>query len=140
MTGRLEGKVALVTGAAAGLGLGMARQFLAEGAKVVTADIQDEKGAMIEARFGEAVRYAHCDVTQEDEIVAALKSMQAAGELPENLDFSAITAEPPRDPALARLFPGHEVVGIDCTDLVLGLGTLHCMTQQQPASGEKARS
>ena len=33
------------------------------------------------------------------EIVAALKSMQAAGELPENLDFSAITAEPPRDPA-----------------------------------------
>jgi arginyl-tRNA synthetase len=33
------------------------------------------------------------------EIAAALKSMQAAGELPENLDFSAITAEPPRDPA-----------------------------------------
>ena len=33
------------------------------------------------------------------EIVAALKSMQAAGELPESLDFSAITAEPPRDPA-----------------------------------------
>ena len=32
-------------------------------------------------------------------IIAALKSMQAAGELPETLDFSAITAEPPRDPA-----------------------------------------
>jgi agmatine deiminase len=36
---------------------------------------------------------------------------------------------------LAGLFPGREVVGIACRDLVLGLGTLHCMTQQQPAAG-----
>jgi agmatine deiminase len=34
---------------------------------------------------------------------------------------------------LARLFPRREVIGIPCRDLVLGLGTLHCMTQQQPA-------
>ena len=34
---------------------------------------------------------------------------------------------------LANLFPGREVIGIAATDLVLGLGTLHCMTQQQPA-------
>ncbi len=34
---------------------------------------------------------------------------------------------------LADLFPDREVIGIACTDLVLGLGTLHCMTQQQPA-------
>ena len=36
---------------------------------------------------------------------------------------------------LAGLFPGREVVGVACRDLVLGLGTLHCMTQQQPAAG-----
>ena len=36
---------------------------------------------------------------------------------------------------LAELFPGRAVVGIACRDLVLGLGTLHCMTQQQPAAG-----
>lgn len=36
---------------------------------------------------------------------------------------------------LAKLFPGREVVGIHCRDLVLGLGTLHCMTQQEPAAG-----
>ena len=34
---------------------------------------------------------------------------------------------------LARLFPDRQVIGIPCRDLVLGLGTLHCMTQQQPA-------
>jgi agmatine deiminase len=36
---------------------------------------------------------------------------------------------------LAQLFPSRQVVGITCRDLVLGLGTLHCMTQQQPAAG-----
>jgi agmatine deiminase len=35
---------------------------------------------------------------------------------------------------LAKLFPGRKVIGIACLDLVLGLGTLHCMTQQEPAS------
>jgi agmatine deiminase len=35
---------------------------------------------------------------------------------------------------LAKAFPDRDVVGIDCTDLVLGLGTLHCMTQQQPVA------
>ena len=33
---------------------------------------------------------------------------------------------------LAKLFDDRDVIGIDCSDLVLGLGTLHCMTQQQP--------
>ena len=35
---------------------------------------------------------------------------------------------------LARAFPGREVVGINCTELIWGLGALHCMTQQQPTS------
>jgi agmatine deiminase len=39
---------------------------------------------------------------------------------------------------LAKCFPGREVVGIHCRDLVLGLGTLHCMTQQEPVSGSGA--
>jgi agmatine deiminase len=36
---------------------------------------------------------------------------------------------------LAEVFPGREVIGVHCVDLVWGLGTLHCMTQQQPAVG-----
>ncbi len=36
---------------------------------------------------------------------------------------------------LGRVFPGREVVGIHCRDVVLGLGTIHCMTQQEPKAG-----
>jgi len=47
------------------------------------------------------------------------------------------TFNDPRDrqalETLAELFPGRRVVGIHAVDLVLGLGTLHCMTQQEPA-------
>jgi agmatine deiminase len=41
-------------------------------------------------------------------------------------------ADAPNRQVLARCFPGREVVAIDCTDLVLGLGTFHCLTQQVP--------
>lgn len=73
MAGRLNGKVALITGGASGIGLGAVELFVAEGAKVVAADIQDEKGAMLEKRFPGQVAYAHCDVTSEAEIEAALQ-------------------------------------------------------------------
>jgi Dehydrogenases with different specificities (related to short-chain alcohol dehydrogenases) len=72
MAGRLDGKVAVITGGVSGIGLGAVELFVAEGAKVVAADIQDEKGRMLEQRFGGAVRYAHCDVTSEADIAAAL--------------------------------------------------------------------
>jgi NAD(P)-dependent dehydrogenase (short-subunit alcohol dehydrogenase family) len=73
MAGRLEGKVAVITGGVSGIGLGSVELFLAEGAQVVAADIQDEKGAMLEKRFSGRLRYAHCDVTAEAEIAAALQ-------------------------------------------------------------------
>jgi len=72
MAGRLDGKVAVITGGVSGIGLGTVELFLAEGAQVVAADIQDEKGAMLEQRFPGRLRYAHCDVTKEAEIKAAL--------------------------------------------------------------------
>ncbi|CAN5783631.1 glucose 1-dehydrogenase [soil metagenome] len=73
MAGRLQDKVAVITGAASGIGLGTVELFVAEGASVIAADIQDEKGAMLEKRFPGKVIYAHCDVTHEAEIEAALK-------------------------------------------------------------------
>jgi NAD(P)-dependent dehydrogenase (short-subunit alcohol dehydrogenase family) len=72
MTGRLEGKVAVITGGVSGIGLGTVELFIAEGARVVAADIQDEKGRMLAQRFGDKLRYARCDVTVEADIAAAV--------------------------------------------------------------------
>lgn len=73
MKGRLEGKVALVTGAASGIGLAITELFLDEGACIVAADIQDEKGKRLEARFPGRLTYVHCDVVVEAEIQAAVR-------------------------------------------------------------------
>ncbi len=72
MTGRLEGKVAVITGAASGIGLGTVQLFLKEGARVVAADIQDDKGARLEEDHRGLVRYVHCDVSREDDIANAV--------------------------------------------------------------------
>ncbi|MGA9278180.1 glucose 1-dehydrogenase [Ilumatobacter sp.] len=71
-TGRLDGKVAVITGAASGIGAGTARMFVAEGAKVVVADLQDGAGKALVAELGDATRFAHCDVTQEADVAAAV--------------------------------------------------------------------
>jgi NAD(P)-dependent dehydrogenase (short-subunit alcohol dehydrogenase family) len=70
--GRLAGKVAVITGAASGIGEGTARRFVEEGAKVVLADVQDDKGRALCAELGESTRYVHCDVTDESQVSDAV--------------------------------------------------------------------
>ncbi len=67
MTGRLEGKVALITGAARGQGEAEARRFVAEGAQVLLTDVLDEDGEAVAASLGEAAAYRHLDVTSEED-------------------------------------------------------------------------
>lgn len=62
---RLEGKVALITGAARGQGEAEARRFVAEGARVVIADVLDDAGRRVAAELGDAARFQHLDVTSE---------------------------------------------------------------------------
>lgn len=78
MTGRLSGKVAVITGAASGIGRGTVDLFVKEGAKVIAADIQDDKGARMEDEHGKALRYIRCDVTKEGDIKAAIDLAQKA--------------------------------------------------------------
>jgi NAD(P)-dependent dehydrogenase (short-subunit alcohol dehydrogenase family) len=68
VAGRLEGKVAVITGAASGIGRASARRFAAEGAQVVVADLADDDGAALAADIGGL--YVHADVTSEDDVQA----------------------------------------------------------------------
>lgn len=66
-TGRLEGKVAIVTGGAMGLGEACARIFIKAGAKVVIADINDTVGEALATELGENARFVHLDVSRAEE-------------------------------------------------------------------------
>ena len=71
--GRLDGKVALITGGARGMGKSHVRHFVAEGARVVFGDVLDEQGAYVAAKLGaESCRYVHHDVTSEADWDAAV--------------------------------------------------------------------
>ena len=72
MAGRLQGKVAVITGGASGLGAATAARFIEEGAKVVLGDIQDELGMATAAQLGADATYHHCDVTVEAEVAGLL--------------------------------------------------------------------
>lgn len=64
--GRLDGRVAIITGAARGQGEAEARRFVEEGANVVVADVLDEAGRAVAESIGDAARFEHLDVTDED--------------------------------------------------------------------------
>ncbi|MDA2810134.1 glucose 1-dehydrogenase [Nocardiopsis sp. RSe5-2] len=73
--GRVEGKVAIVTGGARGLGAAQVRALAREGARVVIADVLDEEGVALSAELGDAAGFVHLDVTDaegwQDAIAAA---------------------------------------------------------------------
>jgi NAD(P)-dependent dehydrogenase (short-subunit alcohol dehydrogenase family) len=82
MNGRLQGKVAVITGAASGIGAETARVFVANGARVVVADFQEEAGRKVAAQLGDAARFARCDVTKEADVQAAVDlAVSAFGQL-----------------------------------------------------------
>ncbi len=72
---RLDGKVAIVTGAASGIGAASARLFAAEGAKVLIADMHEPNGEALATELGDSVAFLRVDVTQEDQVAAAINEV-----------------------------------------------------------------
>ncbi len=74
--GRVEGKVALITGGASGIGRACAETLSREGASVVVTDVQDDKGGRLAAELGGKARYLRHDVTDEDAWVAVIAEIE----------------------------------------------------------------
>ena len=65
--GRVDGKAAIISGGARGMGAAHARALVAEGGRVVIGDILDDEGEALAEELGDAARYVHLDVTKPDE-------------------------------------------------------------------------
>ncbi len=72
---RLNGKNAMVTGAASGIGAATARRLVADGANVLLTDIQDEVGQALADELGDQAAFLHCNVALEDDVSAALSDV-----------------------------------------------------------------
>jgi len=69
---RLEGRVAVITGGASGIGAASARLFVAEGARVLVADMQEDRGKEIATELGESAAFRRTDVTREEDVKTAV--------------------------------------------------------------------
>ncbi|KAL7137292.1 hypothetical protein ABFS83_10G082400 [Erythranthe nasuta] len=102
---RLQGKVAIITGGASGFGEATARLFVLHGAKVVIADVQDDRGQSLcrEINLPDQISYVHCDVTSDADVSAAvdfavskyggLDIMFNNAGIPGKLDFAVADAD-----------------------------------------------
>ena len=101
MAGRIEGKVAVVTGGCSGIGLATVRRFVDEGARVVIADIDDERGHALVDQLGgaETATYAHVDVTSKDQVDAMFAlAKQTYGAV--DIAFNNAGISPPDDDSI----------------------------------------
>lgn len=94
--GRLNGKTAIITGAAQGMGEATARLFAAEGARVALADVKDDVGERVAAEIGDAAFYRHLDVSKNDEwcgfVAAVVEKWGAVDVLVNNAGLVHFTA------------------------------------------------
>jgi 3(or 17)beta-hydroxysteroid dehydrogenase len=129
MAGRLEGKVAVVTGGASGIGEGIVRRFCSEGARVFLADVDELNGARIAAESG--AQFAPLDVSSQEswqtlaavvtEVHGRLDVMVNNAGIVSNLDITAVTVE-----AWQRL------MSINLTGVMLGCQTAVSLMRNNP--------
>jgi 3alpha(or 20beta)-hydroxysteroid dehydrogenase len=107
--GRLDGKVALISGAARGQGAAEARLFVVEGASVVIGDVLEEEGRATAADLGGGARFVHLDVTSEDSWTTAVgAAVHAYGGL--HVLVSNAGVSPPPTPLVELTLADYEAV------------------------------
>jgi NAD(P)-dependent dehydrogenase (short-subunit alcohol dehydrogenase family) len=122
---RLDAKVALVTGAASGIGEAIARRFAAEGATVVLSDVNDSVGQRIAEEIGSAAIYARLDVRQETDweqcVEAIIQKHGRLDVLVNNAGVTGFEGNPaPHDPEHASLKDWHSVLAVNLDGVFLG--------------------
>ena len=80
---QLQGKIALITGAAGGFGEGIARLFVAQGARVMIADLDGAKASQVAADLGSSARAVACDVSKSADVQAAVQACVDAFGVPD---------------------------------------------------------
>lgn len=117
---RLAGKVAIISGAAQGMGAATARLFAAEGAKVVLGDILEEQGRAVAAEIGDAALFCRLDVRNEEEWAAAVKAaVDRFGKLDILVNNAAITHFGPAEEL--RKEDAERVLGINVIGTMMGV-------------------
>jgi NAD(P)-dependent dehydrogenase (short-subunit alcohol dehydrogenase family) len=122
---RLKGKVSLITGAAQGIGLAIAQEFVRQGAIVCLTDIQDEKGTRETARLVENATYRHLDVRGEDDWqIVTDQILEQYGRLDILINNAGITGFEngfiPHDPENVSLGDWHAVLATNLDGVLLG--------------------
>lgn len=117
---RLAGKVALITGAAAGMGAATARRFGQEGAKVVVADVLEDEGRQVAASIGAAAMFQRLDVTDEAAWKTAIEATtQRFGDLDILVNNAGISGSAYAD--VLETDAWHKVMGVNATGVFLGM-------------------
>ena len=92
---RLQGKVAIVTGGASGFGAGIARKFVAEGARVMIADLNIDMANELAAELGDAVQTIQTNVARDADVAAMVQStLDAFGQIDILINNAGVTHLP----------------------------------------------
>ncbi|WP_122817637.1 3-oxoacyl-ACP reductase [Nocardioides pantholopis] len=101
MSGRIQDRVAVITGGCSGIGLATARRFVSEGARVVVGDVDDERGHRLAEELGgpDTAAYVHVDVADAEQVQALFRTAKEAyGSV--DIAFNNAGISPPEDDSI----------------------------------------
>lgn len=138
----VSGNVALVTGAASGLGEATARRLHAHGAAIVLADLSEPRGTAIAAELGSNARFVKCDVTSEEDVNAAISAGAELGRLAMSVHcagggIAARTVGRDGTPHALEAFARTIQLNLIGTFNVLRLAAAQMATNEPDAGGER---